>query len=363
MNTIIVLDTNILREIRLLKDIKIFIDKHTKIGDIYITETVLDELTNSSHNLMEKEVIETLSKYSFMYKLLEIEYDMKKIHSKEYFQEIKTIIKDLFEDNIISLGTINLNEVYERAIKKIPPFDNTKPSDSGFKDTLIWLSILNYDFKNYSEILFITKDKIFKKNEKFFQKEFEKKHDKLIYILDELPSKNIDDPNKQIKLSEDKKNAEDYQETILNDYHKIYAFKNDLEEILNEIVYITKLNYDYYEYDELRFIIHQHINITDLESFKTHLISLVEDNGLSPDLKVLDFLSPYCDTENISENYNIKVNSVFKLLEIISRFQKVLPRYTNTLLSAINNKINTETYQLDTSNIEAIDISDDSLPF
>lgn len=363
MNKIIIFDTNILTEKRLLKNIKLLIDQHKNRGDIYITETVLDEFTNFNYNLMKTEVVDTLSTYNFMYKLLDIEYDLKKIHSKEYLEDIKSIIKDLFEDNIISLGTIKLEEVYGRAIKKIPPFDSSRPSDNGFKDTLIWLSILNYDYTNYSEIFFITKDKIFKKHEMFFQKEFDKKHNKPIFIFDDLPIENVKDSNEQIESSTFQKSTEDYSESILEDYNKINDFRSELEEVINEIIYIPVVNYDYYEHSELRFVIHEHINIENLESFRMHLVSLVKDNILSHKIKVFDFLSPYCDIENILKNYDIELDSVVRLLKIISEFQKVLPKYTNALLLAINNKINTETYQLDITNIDSINIPDEDLPF
>jgi hypothetical protein len=70
--------------------------------------------------------------------------------------------------------------------QKIPPFINAEnASDKGFKDTLIWLSLLEY-FKNNGgdNIIFVTDDKGFKNNADTLYKEFNKITDKSIEIRD-----------------------------------------------------------------------------------------------------------------------------------------------------------------------------------
>lgn len=366
MNKIIIFDTNILIKKRLLKDVKLLIDQHKKIGSVYITETVLDEFTNFNHSIMKKEVVNTLDNYSFMYDLLGVQYDIKKINSIGTFKGIRHTIKKLFEDNIIALGTIKLEDVYRRALTKVPPFNPSKPSDNGFKDTVIWLSILNYDYTNYSEVIFITNDNIFKQYEDEFQKEFSGKHNKSISIFKDPLSENVATPDKtseKTKNSEDNKMIENYSESILEDYHKVNDFRNDLEQVLNDIIYFTNTNYGYSDDFEPRFIIHEYINIEDLEAFKIHLNTLISNNILSQKISAVDFLKPYSNIENVIEYQSIEIDSVFKLLEIVSEFQKQLPKYTNAFLSVINDRINNETYQLPVPTIDPFDISDDDLPF
>jgi hypothetical protein len=54
-------------------------------------------------------------------------------------------------------------EVMQRAIEKQPPFkQSNKSSDIGFKDVIIWESILNYSsLSNYEKLIFISGDGIF----------------------------------------------------------------------------------------------------------------------------------------------------------------------------------------------------------
>ena len=57
-----------------------------------------------------------------------------------------------------------LNEVLERVYRKKPPFSSVHgSSDKGFKDTLLWMSIIHYFEKFHSnvEVTFITSDKGF----------------------------------------------------------------------------------------------------------------------------------------------------------------------------------------------------------
>nr|WP_192988492.1 PIN domain-containing protein [Carnobacterium mobile] len=366
MNKIIIFDTNILIKKRLLKNVKLLIDQQKKIGDVYITETVLDEFTNFNHSIMKTEVVDTLNNYSFMYNLLDVHYDIQKINSIGTSKDIKHTIKKLFEDNIIGLDTIKLDDVYRRAITKVPPFNASKSSDKGFKDTIIWLSILNYDYSNYSEVIFITDDNIFSQYKDELQKEFSEKHNKSISIFKDPLSENVVTPEKtseKTKISEDNRMTESYSESVLEDYHKINDFRNDLDQVLNDIIYFISINYDYSQDYELRFIIHKYINIEDLELFRIHLTTLVSNNILSQKISVMDFLKPYSNRENVTEYQSIEIDSVFKLLEIISEFQKILPKYTNAFLSVINDRINNETYRLDVPSGNPIEISDDDLPF
>lgn len=374
MRKLIIFDTNILVKRRLLKDIKVLIDQHKKIGDVYITETVLDEFTNFNYQIMKTEVVDGLVKYPFMYEILDINYDIENIHSKKTSREIKHTIKKLFEDKIIGLNTIELEEVYGRAIRKIPPFDSSKKSDKGFKDTLIWLSIINYDYTNYSEVFFITNDSVFKKYEDNFQEEFTKKHNKSIFIYSDLLSENINESDKKIEkneVSEIEKNIDIHSEEILEDYLKTNDFRSNLEHVLDEIILITVREYDAfdnsYDHTEYRFHIQRYINIDDLELFRLHLNKLVKDNILSYKIRASLFLEPYSKTEDITEKHHIEIESIVKLSKIISEFQKALPNYTSAFLSVINDRINTETYlvdiPIDTSHLVPFDISDDDLPF
>jgi hypothetical protein len=66
--------------------------------------------------------------------------------------------------NIIDFSDDKLSEIFKniikRAIDKNPPFKQKgNSSDSGFKDVLIWESILNYDaIDNYNKVILVSND-------------------------------------------------------------------------------------------------------------------------------------------------------------------------------------------------------------
>ena len=107
---------------------------------------------------------------------------------REYYQKgIQKKYESYFENNIIPYAKDGemLTAIIDRANQKMPPFSNAKDaSDKGFKDCLLWLSILAY-FRNNGEnqIVFITDDKsAFRNNTEFLQKEFHDATGKTIEI-------------------------------------------------------------------------------------------------------------------------------------------------------------------------------------
>lgn len=63
--------------------------------------------------------------------------------------------------------------IIERAIDKTPPFEGKeKESDKGFKDTVLWYSILEFAREKNGEYIFITNDNIFHNHIKAFKDEF-----------------------------------------------------------------------------------------------------------------------------------------------------------------------------------------------
>lgn len=80
----------------------------------------------------------------------------------------------VFGKNIISFKKDEsmFSTILERANNKIPPFIEST-SDKGFKDALIWLSLMEYFKQNgENEIVFVTNDNGFNDNIDFLTKEF-----------------------------------------------------------------------------------------------------------------------------------------------------------------------------------------------
>jgi hypothetical protein len=96
---------------------------------------------------------------------------------KKFFETEKFIIINLPDEMVPDV----FQSVSKRAIKRKPPFKITnKSSDSGFKDVIIWESILNFKkYDNYKYIYFLTSDNVFGKE---YQREFTSFLSKDIFI-------------------------------------------------------------------------------------------------------------------------------------------------------------------------------------
>ena len=106
---------------------------------------------------------------------------------EHYKRGIQRKYESYFDNNIIPYAKDGemLTDIIERANQKIPPFSSAKDaSDKGFKDCLLWLSMLAY-FKDKGEeqIIFVTDDKsAFRNNTEFLQEEFHNVTGKTIEI-------------------------------------------------------------------------------------------------------------------------------------------------------------------------------------
>ena len=77
-----------------------------------------------------------------------------------YIFENKIKILKISDDLIFQ----KFNDLKIRALEKKSPFNKDKKSDSGFKDALIWETILSQDFDDYENVFLITRDLGFNKN-------------------------------------------------------------------------------------------------------------------------------------------------------------------------------------------------------
>lgn len=91
-----------------------------------------------------------------------------------------------FGDHIIpfSKDAKTFQQVLNRAYQKLPPFlDEKNASDKGFKDAVVWISLLEYFTKSgNSTVIFVTSDNGFSKNTGWLCEEFHKVTGKTIEI-------------------------------------------------------------------------------------------------------------------------------------------------------------------------------------
>ena len=123
--------------------------------------------------------------------------DLNKIYGKIKYGLNGTLPKDNFEDvieeekkkylpnfEIITLESSKelMDELVADAINKTPPFDKSidgEKTDSGFKDAIIWKTILNSkEIDNYDLFYFFSSDKVFQEGKEFLLQQFSDYHPK-----------------------------------------------------------------------------------------------------------------------------------------------------------------------------------------
>ena len=163
----VVLDTNFI--ITYCKNFGNLFQKLSETYDVYISQVSIQEHISQRY-------LELKEKYIKLEKSINEYSDIADIVIKKPFDEkfkslektFQKYYRDLFGENIIPLNTNNdtLSILMDRVYKKIPPFSTAEnASDKGFKDTLIWLSLLKYFKENgNSNVFLITSDKGFRNN-------------------------------------------------------------------------------------------------------------------------------------------------------------------------------------------------------
>ena len=111
------------------------------------------------------------------------EFDYGNYLMEIYKREIKDIQQGIVKVEIIDFpDNSKLQQIIDRAIKKIPPFEGKdKQSDKGFKDVIIWETIKEYKHKHVNDIvIFYCNDNLVASNE--LEEEFYNEFRDKIYI-------------------------------------------------------------------------------------------------------------------------------------------------------------------------------------
>ena len=172
----LIFDTNFIIENE--KNLRIITEKLLMKYVVFISDVSIKEILSQKYLELKK----YYEKANDLQKKIDIE--IRKSFVEQYEQEANKINEFYlrqFGGRIIPSNTNEktLQTVLDRLYIKAPPFiDEEKASDKGFKDTLIWLSILDYfkgniaQSKQINSIVFLTNDNIFHKYSAVLQKEF-----------------------------------------------------------------------------------------------------------------------------------------------------------------------------------------------
>lgn len=168
-----VFDTNFIIQIKTLDEVV------ANLSDrfiVYITQVSIDERIAQVCR-ETKDRFERLKQFESQYKdIVEFQYITTYDKMESYYKDrMQRKYEELFKDHVVpfSKDEKTFNAVLERANKKAPPFIQGS-SDKGFKDALLWESLLEY-FKESTveEVVFLSDDGGFIKNTEVLCEEFE----------------------------------------------------------------------------------------------------------------------------------------------------------------------------------------------
>lgn len=192
-----VFDTNFIIENRNLKEVVATLsDGFT----VYVTQISIEERISQKH-LEIKNKYEKLETISQQYKgIANVKIITSLEKSLKTFREImEKGYANLFGEHIIPFKSdeTTFSKIIDRVYKKCPPFlSGEGASDKGFKDSLIWLSLLDF-FKESEEdeIIFVTNDNGFRKNSDALCYEFKEVTKKEIIFKDNNYYKSLFETN------------------------------------------------------------------------------------------------------------------------------------------------------------------------
>jgi hypothetical protein len=296
MNKCIIFDSNFLYE---NKDLKKLFDLKKDDEDFYVTDLVIDEIKarndrtlKDMHNKFSEIVNSNLNQ---VYLKLKNNIDIEKIYV-DSSKKIQEYFESFFKENIIYGYSKDkmYDDLMERVrFKKAPFFDQENSSDKGFKDSLIWMSILFYvSAASYTEYLIVTNDKGFLKKQRealieefntcfadnklniINNNEFMKTH----IAIEEDDVK--DDKKNNPIITEKKPTAKRIPEQLVKEAKSaVYSF-------FYYTVYGNPYNYE--EHDENRFVLNRRPTYDEVIDFIDSLIEIRDDYTFHDQVELIE---------------------------------------------------------------------------
>ena len=351
----IVFDTNFV-----IEQHKSFIDiikqlREIEGVDVFITEISIEERI-AQKKLELSGIYEKTQQFKEQYsRYIEIEEKMpfaERLKNEE--KKTRSVYEKVFGENIIpfNAGEDVLKTVLKRVNEKIPPFSKaSNASDKGFKDTLIWLSIIEY-FKNCEmNVVFITSDKIFKSCSDELKKEFEDKTKKSIDFCENDYYKTL--------------LGEDLQEDKQVEIQSEYEITKDIEQLRGEIdntvsnlcSYILPDGWGGYS-KENRFGIQEKLISFSAQLFFEELKSFLQAHKFDLYVSPTDLLGEYVEIREYEDVSIDFVEEVYRLYQKIrENYREYLPQFFDTFCRIVNKNLIVDRPQ---SNIG---IEDNEVPF
>lgn len=217
---------------------------------LLIPQIVIDELKQQQkeHFLEDHSKIDELLKKQG--DLCEVKWNIEISEYEEYIDhKIKNLVKHYEIVVAKACSEKSFDKILCKALKKEPPFEGVeKKSDKGFKDAVIWQSLIEFSIQAGGSYIFYTNDNIFLNNKRYLCKEFDTSEYRKIEFL-----KNIDEIQQYIlKELELNSTLNKYFERItdIKDSKCLDIFFNGMESfpdlfiVDGEVFHLRMINYD-----------------------------------------------------------------------------------------------------------------------
>lgn len=231
--TALVFDTNFIIQHKDLDSVR---DRLIAEGfEVYITQVAIDErIAQECNKLKEKyERIENIKREYSGFVAIEVTKTLES--AQHYLKEgMQKKYEKIFGKNIIPLNTDESSfvRVLERAFVKTPPFIKGS-SDKGFKDTLMWISIMEYfACSGENTVVFLTDDNGFRDNVDFLKNEFSSTTGKDIEIKSNSCYKDLVEPRTEPSQVVATKHIVDLDE-----------LRDEIEEVINSLCWCQLEDY------------------------------------------------------------------------------------------------------------------------
>ena len=318
---------------------------------VYITQVSVDERIAQECRDVKKDFDEAERCKTKFLRFATIEFKKTFEEECEFYQTgMQAKYKEYFGDKIIPLDKNGdtLSTVIDRANKRIPPFSSAKDaSDKGFKDCLLWISVLEY-FKGNgeSEVVFVTDDGGFKNNVEFLCEEFNKITGKTIVIKPNSYYNELLEAEKSEPVPKKSKPLPDFS-----------LLRDRVHKTIYDLCFVVSYDYWNNETEEPIFLISREVDAFDVDIFFLGLEKIVNDHILENTVltedvfATLDGFSPVMHT--------ISIDVLEQVLRLYEDVKEQYSEYMNQFYTAVVNMFNRNYAEPK----DEVVIDDDDLPF
>jgi len=350
-----VFDTNFIIQ---NKELDEALDKLKEQFSVYISQVSIDERIAQECRDVQKDFEEAERCKAKFLRFATVEF--KKTFEEEcefYKTGMQSKYEEYFGANIIPFQKDGetLTAIIDRANKRLPPFSAAKDaSDKGFKDCLLWLSIMDY-FKNHGEetVIFVTDDKsAFGNYREALTDEFNKETGKSIEIH---PNSYYKELLKQIQTPEPQEESEPVSET--EELPNLESLRTEVEDAVEALRCIEYENYFGDPQWAQTFTTSVPFDKDYTKTFFTGLRSDISSHIFEssvPATKVLDFDGRVADADA-----EIPIKNLENALSIYQRVLSNYSQYSEQFFEAAAKILNRNYVEPKVFT----DINDDDLPF